>query len=353
MPEVKGITVTINGVTKTVAKMSITQNGITKEAVFGYEIKFDTNITTAGSQYYVANQSVSVITPNSRFVASGSALGALPSISNVTYVLSGITYTIYVEGWYTTKACTTQVTAATVPTGNATYYAKWKMTANKTIQNATFTCPKFINSAYAYGRGSNGARSQDSVSAGSSRGCIGFIIMTPPGSGSAFEKSYSGIAGSSISISSLSVTVAGETLNAYNGVNSTSWKHSGYNLLSVSTDTARTLEVTVGGSTFVVLSWPALPSRGSTYYRNITATWYLNASTSLGSKVIGRFDNVYDKETGWGMPSIDNAGYDNWYANYGNAAYGCTSIRNSSNHTLTVPAAGGGGAVTGYITLYA
>ena len=353
MPEVKGITVTINGVTKKVAKMTITQNGKTKEAVFGYEINFDTNITTSGSQYYVSGQSVSVITPNSRFVAPGDALGTLPSISNVTYTLSGITYTIYVEGWYTTKACTTQVTAATVPTGNATYYAKWRASANKTIQNATFTCPKFINSAYAYGRGADGARSQDSISAGSYNGCVGFIIMTPPGSGSAFEKSYTGIAGASISISSLSVTVAGETKNAYNGGGSTSYKLSSYNLLSVATNKARTLDVTVGGSTFVELSWPALPSRGSGYYRDITAKWYLNASTYLGSKVIGRFYNDYDKETGWSAASIDNGGYNNWYANYGNGAYGCTSIRKSSNHTLTIPAAGGGGAVTGYITLYA
>ena len=55
--------------------------------------------------------------PAKRSVAEGTAIGELPEVTRTGYTFLG---------WFTAASGGTQVTAATVVTGNATYYAQWK-----------------------------------------------------------------------------------------------------------------------------------------------------------------------------------------------------------------------------------
>ena len=56
------------------------------------------------------------VSPMSRTVADGAAVGALPAATRDGYTL---------KGWFTAASGGTQVTAATVVTANVTYYAQW------------------------------------------------------------------------------------------------------------------------------------------------------------------------------------------------------------------------------------
>ncbi len=129
-------------------------------------VTFDTNITYSGSLYYLSEQifpNGNPATPAAREVSAGSAVGALPTIGDTTYSLSGVSYTIKVSGWYTDRACTQEVSATWVPIADTTLYTKWVLNANTQLTRSaagavSYVLPKFVKKIVrAYVRGGGGA----------------------------------------------------------------------------------------------------------------------------------------------------------------------------------------------------
>ena len=85
-------------------------------------------IVTGGVTYYAHwiaiytvtfNANGGSVTPSTRTVTSGSAVGTLP-----TPTRSGYTF----DGWYTSSSGGTKISSSTIVTGGVTYYAQWKKT---------------------------------------------------------------------------------------------------------------------------------------------------------------------------------------------------------------------------------
>ena len=333
-----------------------------KQVKMSYNVSFSTNMA---NYYYISGQggtATTVAAPATQIVPAGSAIGTLPTLgttsSPYTYTLSSQSYSIYVEGWYTESTLVNKVTTTWVPDSDCTLYAKWKMTANKAITSAvSITIPKFIYSAYSWCRGAGGSRTAKSAAA-SNANCISFAFSLPGGNSTAGSATTNGVGGKSLVTSTTSIKIGGTTVaSSSNAAAGATYAALNYNLYNnCRTAAAGSVTAMNTGGCKVIISWPA----GSNV--EMTATFYYNNAKLTSTKVIGKksYTKVNDGENEYHYEFfLDNGGYNNWYAtNWSSGgtgaagAYGCSSIKKTSTHTLSIPAASGtAGSLS--VTLYA
>ena len=193
-----------------------------KELKMSFRITFDTNMAY-GKYYYISGQggnATTVAPPAGVSVPIGTAIGTLPSFGNYTYTLSGVSYTIYVEGWYLESSLTNQVTTSWVPTANTTLYAKWKMTGNVAFAS-NITCPKFAGSIYFDCYTLGGSRSAHSETASS--GHVHVVMCAPGAQRNSVAKTFSSPGGKSVTIGTYSCTVGTESASTYQPGAAGSW----------------------------------------------------------------------------------------------------------------------------------
>ena len=95
---------------------SYAQNGVTKTALISVIVS-PASLPNPDPMFSVTfNANGGTVSPVSRSVASGAAVGTLPTPTRMGYTFAG---------WYTAATGGTKVTASTKVTANATYYAHW------------------------------------------------------------------------------------------------------------------------------------------------------------------------------------------------------------------------------------
>lgn len=331
--------VSING--KRIATLFV--NG--KQVKLTYRITFDTNILTSGTNYFISGQSCSVATPTQVNVPIGTAIGSLPSISNISYTLSGLTYTCNVTAWCTDRACTQPVNTSWVPQQNTTLYAKWGMSALSIAnsKNGTFTLPKFASSVAFSATSNGGSRSAVSTNT-STKGYVAFAMSAPGANRTSASKTFTSVGGKSMTLAAMSCTVGSEssscsTPGAGGGITHTDsvWRNS----LS-----GGPINLYASGNYKITITWAGGPSPGSNQGGTETSTvkMYYPASTlvkTLTYKIQFTNDEGDGKPKSW---SGSGGNYTVGSGHYGASGYGVASaISSGSKVTASVTAASGTG----------
>ena len=139
---------TISGSCLNSLGLSVGQHSVTLNGNDGANATFYFTVTAAPVTTYTItfNANGGSVSPTSKTVNAGDALGTLPTPTYTSYTFSG---------WYTAATGGTQVTASTVPTGNATYYAHWTRNTYTITFNAnggsTSETTRTINTGAAIG----------------------------------------------------------------------------------------------------------------------------------------------------------------------------------------------------------
>jgi hypothetical protein len=336
----------ING--KQVADMNVQG----KALKLNYKVSFNTNMAS-GRYYYISGQSGTATTqaaPATRTVPIGGAIGVLPStLTNKTYILNSVTYTISVTGWYTEQGLTNQVDTYWVPTSDCTLYAKWEMTADKTI-SAAVTIPKFA-SGVSWTCYSNGG-SRSAVTATSDSGTFYQAVgMCAPGAARNSDSyTWSNCGGKTITaLSSTSMTLNGVTRSVTTPGAGGSWTQK-YRVSSIITCNVNT-GVAAGSKTYssgkykVILSWPA-----ATGGFDVTIKYYYNSAlkaTLTACHCVVSRDNDDEYHMGGNKPSSDAPISGTFASGVTGAAAGgycITDIGWTSSHNASITAASGTGA---------
>ncbi len=327
-----------------------------KEIPLSVDISFDTNMAS-GMYYYISGQSgtaTTVAPPASIAVSRGLPIGnVLPSFGNYTYILSSVTYTIYVIGWYLEPTLTTQVTASWVPTGDTTLYAKWKMTANVAI-SASITVPKFATSVSWTCKSNGGGRTAVSRSHGDSF-YTGFAMAAPGAGQNTDTYTWTGaIQGKALTLAAQSCSLNGVTRSVTtpgngataSGTYRTHSKNGDY-IGSGSSLTALSVTVFNSNNLKCIVTAPAMSSSGT---RSYTANFYY-ANSPKGSYVFAQLSLLKERDTeqntyDWKVNSVSNeySTRSTTFAsgNTGGAA-GAYGVTKWSSGTVSLTAASGTG----------
>ena len=308
-----------------------------------YNISFSNNMS---NYYYISGQggTATSYAPAGVSVPAGSAIGTLPSSGNLTYTLSGYTYTIYVIGWYLESSLTTQVTTSWVPTADATLYAKWKMTANVEI-SASITVPKFATSVSWTCYSNGGSRTALDRTGASNN--IGIAMAAPGANRNSDSYTWTGaVGGKALTLAAQSLTLNGVTRSVSTPGAGGSWSISKAVFTDILSGTSGALSA--GSKTFssgnykAVVAWPSISSGHSGYF---TISYYYAGSikTSVSTKYKITVSSADSEKRSYTVETRTNTGTFS-SGTYGAAgAYANASYHTSSLSRATVAAASGSG----------
>lgn len=298
-------------------------------------VSFNTNMS---NYYYISGQggAATTVTVPSATVPIGAAIGTLPSVGNQTYTLSGVSYTVYILGWYLESTLTTQVTASWVPAGDTTLYAKWKMTANVAI-SASITVPKFATSVSWSCSSNSASRAAVSQSSGSSKGAVALVMAAPTAGKNSDNYTWTGaIGGKALTLASQSLKLNGVTRSVSTPASAATAKGT-YNVWSAGLNA---ISVTVFNSNSLkcVVSRSKVTGSGTFHF---TATWYYGSST-LGSQYIA--DVRYTEKDGDILPAAITDTYKTAYWTFSSTgSYGRSACSSGSSYTASIAAVTGTG----------
>jgi uncharacterized repeat protein (TIGR02543 family) len=325
-----------------------------KALKLSYKVSFNTNMAS-GRYYYISGQSGTATTqaaPATRTVPIGGAIGVLPStLTNKTYILNSVTYTISVTGWYTEQGLTNKVDTYWVPTSDCTLYAKWEMTADKTI-SAAVTIPKFASGVSWVCYSNGGSRSAVTATCSGTTNQFAFAMAAPGATRNSNTYTWSGCGGKTITaLSSQSMTLNGVTKTVTTPGAGGSWTQNvrlnDFITCKSNTGIAAGSKTYSSGNYKVILSWGTMIGRASDDTSVTIKFYYANALKQTYTLCTLAVSTDNDNDVNWNGTTDVGSNRNGTFASgntYGAAGgYAVTRVSKGSQHNSSIAAASGTG----------